>query len=157
MVICPWGFWKSSGYLFAAQKNQAYFLLHLTTALPRSFCLAVNVDTSRMLHFKLFRQSHSPMEFATGWLVKIQGPCNTFQMCSVQRLDLKVASHSSHKCDAGRGPPRSHTKAHNTGDDSLCCTDTVHLQQLIMWKENITILFFSMTEGENFLQRQPCF
>lgn len=110
VLICLWGFWKSSGYLFAAQKNQAYFLLHLTTALPRSFCLAVNVDTSRMLYFKLFRQSHSPMELAIGWLVKIQGPCITFQMCSVQRLDLEVASHSSQKCDAGRGPPRSHAE-----------------------------------------------
>lgn len=39
-----------------------------------------------MPHFKLFRHSHSPTEFAEGWLVKIQGPRATFQTCLVQRL-----------------------------------------------------------------------
>lgn len=56
------------------------------------------------------------------------------------------------KTGFGAGLPR----AHNTVDDSQCSTDIVQLQQLIVWKENITILFFPMTEGENFLQVRSC-
>lgn len=104
-------------------------------------------------HFKLFRHSHSPTEACCRVTGEDSSTTHYFSknvwcenwICSWLHIAVREVMQE-------KGLPGRQPKAHNTGDESLCCADTVKLQQLIMWKENITILFFPMTEGENFLQ-----
>lgn len=70
------------------------------------------VDTSRILYL-LFSLCHSVC-------------------CRVTSEDSGDTHYISNMFGAKTGFGAGPTKAHNTGDDSLCSTDIVQLQQLIM-------------------------
>lgn len=133
---------------FAAQKNQNHFLLflcecwHLLGIMPR---------------FKLLRHSLAYRARLQGGRWRFKGHTLLFKHAWCKDWIWNWL-HIVVRSDAGRGPPRSPAKGSKTlGMTHYAAHIQFQLQQLIMWKENITIVFFSMTKGDNFLLVQSCF
>lgn len=154
IVICPWGFWVP----FCGSK-ESESLSTTFEFFEVSFCLSVNVDTSRIscLILSYLDNLTLPWSLLQGDWWRFKGHAQLFNHVWCKDWIWNWLPITVRKVMQEEGLPGRPPKAHNTGDDSLCCTDTVQLQQLIMWKENITILFFLMAEGENFLQVRSCF
>lgn len=112
-----------------------------------SFCLSDNVDSSRTLGLVSRPCRHLHSHSGVCW--RLTGPDFGFSN-TPQRLDSELASPGSQvKWCRSRSSQVTRRQLTTVGMGwlTVCCTDTVQLQQLIIWKGNIRVLFFSMTEG----------